>query len=209
MKLVSLFSVLLVGAFIFTTGCSDDEDTNGPTTTNPTITISGTLDIRNGATIPEDAKLSIIWSVDAAGDYVYLFGNGEIDRATGTFSITLPDAPPATALNSSMDGRPAFGIGNIVLAAFPSTEPHILTAGEMSAAYGAVNNIGVTFIDGDPAGWGTHQELSWLTAFQSGYDIGEGKETSGMHDIFVPAAASTFVLTVSTNPGDFHFPNWK
>jgi hypothetical protein len=41
------------------------------------------------------------------------------------------------------------------------------------------------------------------------YLYGEGNETNDTHDIWIPSAAQTFVLTISDDSDDFIFPNWK
>ena len=207
MKMRHHFPVLLLPVMLLISACSKDEDPVSPGIENPTIRISGVLDIKPGEVVPDDAKLTVIWSVDAAGDYAYLYGSGSVDTAAGTFTIMLEE-PPAPALNSGADEYPSFGVGFIILGDIVNTEPHKLLENDIQKMYGAVSNVGVIYVKGDPAALASHKELNWLAAFASGYDMGEGMKTSGMHDKFVPAAAESFVLTVSSDPSDFTFPNW-
>jgi hypothetical protein len=203
------FSILfMIAATAVLIACSDTDTTVEPRNQQAAITIQGTLDIRNGMDIPESARLCALWNVDGNGDHTYLYGIGSIDRQSGTFTLSL-DTPPSAALSTAPGGLPPVGVAWIVLADFPDTRPHVLEKGEVKKVYGAISNTAVIYIAGDPSSFASHTTLHWLTPFSSGFDIGEGEEGSGTYDIFVPSAATSFVLTISANAQDYRFPNWK
>jgi hypothetical protein len=201
--LVSLTAILILFC-----ACSDDDTPNDPGAGS--YTISGTVQFKQQITVPSTAKLTAVWTVSSGSpDYAYVYGRGSVDFERNTFSITFDGPPPAQALNDySPRGVANLGVGMIVLGDFASTEPHRLTEGELSAVYGAVSNIGVIYIDGDPATFHEGSDILWPADFNRGFNTGEGVETQKTWDIFVPAAATTFVLTITTNPKDIFFPNW-
>ena len=210
MKRILFLSLLLLSGLSLVTGCSDDD----PVTPDPAaekITVTGSVYVKEGLTdIPENLSLRVVWGVDAAGDYMYVYGNGNVDLAAGTFSLTM-ERPPAPALNSDPSGvRPSFGVGFSFFGDFHGDEGHKLQEGELeSPIFGAVSNTGIIFVDGDPGEYASHAELSWISEFASGFGMGEGQGTSGMHDKFVPTTMSSFQLTITNDPSDIEFPNWK
>ncbi len=204
----SLISVALTAVLLFS-ACSDDDPVT-PESGNGAFTVTGTVSIKPGMTVPETAKLSAIWSISSGSpDYAYVFGRGSVDLSTMTFSITFDATPPPLALNDySSHGAPSLGVGYIALADFTTLEPHMLTETESKSVYGAVMNMGVIYIGGDPAKFNTGSEILWPAAFVNGYAMGEGKETSEMFDIFVRTTATSFVLRITDDQSEFKFPNW-
>jgi hypothetical protein len=206
--------LLFTGVLLLIAGCGDEDDPVTPKVDYPTITVTGTVQVKPGLQVPEGSLLTAVWSVDSSPDYAYVFGKGTVNTADMTFSITF-DTPPQQALNipsaeNGGAGIPPLGVGYICLGDFTSNEPHMLGEDEMDGTVlGAVSNIGVIYVGGAPSLYAQFPSLTWPAAFRSGYSLGEGQETGEMHDIFVPTSASSFVLTVTDDPSDLTFPNWK
>ena len=74
------------------------------------VTVSGTIENLNGATIPANARVLVVWTVSATSpEYSYVFGSGTIDTG-GSFSITFDGPPPSDALNAGQ-----LGVGLVIL----------------------------------------------------------------------------------------------
>lgn len=205
---------MFTGLLLLAAGCGDDDDPVTPKIDYPMLTVTGTVQVKSGLQLPEGALLTAIWSVDSSPDYAYVFGKGTVNPSDMTFSITF-DTPPQQALNiaSSEDGAaapPPLGVGYICFGDFTSNEPHMLSEGELDGTViGAVSNIGVISVGGAPSLFTQHSFFSWAAPFRSGYSLGEGQETGGTHDIFVPATTTNVILTITDDPNDLIFPNRK
>ncbi|MQA89154.1 MAG: hypothetical protein GEU90_02790 [Gemmatimonas sp.] len=194
-RLVPLSAVLLA--------CSD---TSGPSDNGPPdglITISGTIDNRTEATIPENTRLLLVWGVSATSpDYTYVFGEGTIDRNNGTFELVLEEPPPSAALNAD-----ALGVG--VIAA--TTNTTVSTGDDIeivppSEIVGATGCCGVIYVKDSNVATTVRP---WAEAFAPGYTVGVGEDVPGSsYDKFVPADASDVVLIID-EVTNIELVNWS
>lgn len=205
----TLLAVCLLCVFV---ACDKDEDT--PVNPSPTgsLTITGTVQFKKNISVPSSAILSGVWVVSSGSpDYAYMFGRGTVNFGAGTFSITFDNPPPTEALNSYAPSRdlPPLGVGVIVLGDFASATPHKMADDEGQQFYGAVSNIGIIYIGGDPAKYNdTSSSTDWPKDFPSGYGVGEGVDMEQTFDIFVPIPLRSFILTITDDPADITFPDW-
>ena len=184
-------------------GCGDDS--TGPDGASK-ITVSGTLTGPNVATLPEGARVAVLWTADdGEGDYGYVFGSGTIDRASGRFTLTLPQRPPEAALNAA--GSYRLGVGVIFVIEPGTTLPEgRLEADEFpyEAIIGAAGRYAVIYTAGDrddaPTGW-------WRT-FPQGYAVGRGVTHEETYDEFEPVAANSVQLIID-DPENIEFVNWS
>jgi hypothetical protein len=184
-------------------GCGDDG--TGPDADASSLVVSGTLTGPELATLPEGARVVVLWEV-ASGepDYGYAFGSGTIDRANGRFTLTLPERPPEDALNAV--GSYRLGVGTIVVVAPGTTIPQgrvELGAFPVSAVLGAAARYGVIYTGGNaasaPAGW-------WRT-FPVGYAVGRGIAREEAFDEFERVDATAVEIIVD-DPNNLEFVNW-
>ncbi|KPJ96208.1 MAG: hypothetical protein AMS18_01335 [Gemmatimonas sp. SG8_17] len=165
------------------------------------FTVAGTIQNNTQIAIPANARVLVAWVVSSgAPDHSYVFGEGTIDRAAGTFRVQLTDPPPAAALN---DG--ALGVGIVVV----TTNAAVSTGDDLedippADLIGAAGWYGVIFV-ADPAG--AEQVRSWAADFDAGYGVGVGEEVPGSFDRFVPTSASGVVLIID-DLANIDFVNW-
>ena len=82
-------------ALPFVASCGDS-----PTEPQLPITFSGTIQVRNGTTVPANARVLALWGVAAGSpDYSYVYGTGTVN-SNGTFTITF-DADLDTEVDES------------------------------------------------------------------------------------------------------------
>ena len=106
-------------------GACGDEPT-GLVSNELPVTISGTIQIRNGSTIPANARVLVLWGVSSGSpDYDYVFGEGTVAPVPGTFSVTFTANPPDAALNNG-----TLGVGLVIL-----TTDQALAEGQVPATY--------------------------------------------------------------------------
>jgi hypothetical protein len=183
----------LVGAAL--AGCGDD---NGP---SQEFVVTGTIQNNTQAPIPPNARVLVAWGVSSTSpDYSYVFGEGTLDAAAGTFQISLDQPPPTQALNND-----ALGVGIIVV----TTSQSVVTGddigsvpeSELIGAAGQYAIISVT--DPDQA----TQFRSWADQFDAGYGVGVGVEVPGDLDRFDPTSSSSVVLIID-DLANIDFVNW-
>lgn len=208
MKYFSSISLAVLVSMACFAGCSDADDPVSPTGSR-TLTVTGTVQIKPDLVVPDSALLTGLWAVDAAGDYLYIFGKGSVDFASKTFTVHF-DTPPSEALSGTeSENTTPTGIGFIVLSDFNSNDPHKKIPGEGRNFYGAVSNIGVIYLSGDPLKFKNHDKLSWLSEFPSGFSFGEGVKQQVGFDTFKPTSGTGLVLTITDDPTEVIFPHWK
>lgn len=173
-------------------GCGGDS--TGPGEGASQVTVSGTLTGPKVAELPEGAHLVVLWVVSAGTpDYEYVFGDGTIDRATGRFTLTLPERPPEDALNKS--GSYALGVGTIfVLSPEATLAPGRLAAGNLKVSdiLGAAGQHAVLYTEGNPAS----APVAWARAFPRGYATGHGIAIPGTFDGFEAVDPTAFQVIV-------------
>lgn len=168
-------------------GCGGDPIL-GPESRLP-FTVSGTLVNRSGAAIPANARVLAVWGVSSGQpDYAYVFGEGTVDPATGGFSITFEQTPPAAALNAG-----ELGIATLVL-----TTDASLAQGRMTTPFadgsilGATGRHAVIFLAVQPR----EATVDWSRRFTSGYGVGRGIDLPGAFDGFEPMRIDAVELIV-------------
>src|SRR3954469_24086123 len=97
---MQLSRLLLAAVLPVAFACGD----NGPTEPVTQITFTGTTAIRNGTTIPANARVLVLWGVSATSpDYSYVYGSGTI-TSSGAVTLIFNGPPPAAALNVGQVG---------------------------------------------------------------------------------------------------------
>ena len=175
-------------------GCGGD----GPTAPKIPVTFSGLIQVRNGATIPANARVLALWGVSATSpDYSYVYGSGTVNPA-GAFSITFDAEPPAEALNNGQ-----LGVALVIL-----TTDQTLAQGRVPATYNYPGLLGMTedhsviFTKNLSA----DQAKSWPGRF-SGYGAGQVERSTTGFDSFKSMAVDALRLVVD-DLTKIHPPNW-
>jgi len=173
-------------------GCGDS------TSPEEGFVIRGTIQNNTQTAIPAGARLLVAWAVVTGTEHTYVFGEGTLNRRNGTFKITLPDPPPADALNAN-----AVGIGLIVA----TTNAGISTGGDIQLAdlIGAAGAYAIIYV----ADTAQAETLwAWTGDFESGYEVGQGQTVQGSFDVFVPTDPEDVVLTID-DLSSIDFVNWS
>ena len=175
-------------------GCNDSTGPSGG------FTVSGSIQNNTQMAIPANARLVVVWVVSSGADYSYVFGEGTIDRAAGTFAVNITAPPPAAALNAG-----TLGVGVVVV----TTNATISTGDDLedfpeADMIGAAGWYGVIYV-GDPTA--AEQVRSWSADFDTGYGVGVGEQVPGSFDRFVPTSASGVVLVID-DWSNIEFVNW-
>ena len=188
--------LLLATAFVttVTTACENSTDPAG------SFVVTGHIDNRTQAPIPANARLLAVWGVSAGTpDYSYVFGEGTINRLTGTFRIRFDQTPPIKALN-----RGALGVAFII-----ATTDQSVQVGDSSPSWtGAIGITGqhaVIFIQNRA----TLPTPTWVDAFDDGYSVGVGVKAlpSEVFDTFAPTSRSSPVLIIDDR-ANIEVVNW-
>src|SRR5438132_7748536 len=97
---------------LFLASCSSSISTTPATV----FKVSGPLKYNRSISIPGMAKIEILWALspDAGPANTYCQSAGGIDTATKTFTLTIPDTPPASAVLFDGHGN-RFGFGFIIV----------------------------------------------------------------------------------------------
>lgn len=173
--------------------CGTDEPT-GPTLP---ATFTGTIEVRNGTTIPSNARVLVLWGVSATSpDYSYVYGSGTITN--GTFTITFPNNPPTAALNQGQ-----LGVGLIIL-----TTDQNLAEGQVPSTYtypgllGFSESHSIIYASGltGPAA------SDWPRLF-NGYGAGEVVRSTTTFDSFKVTSSSSLKIVVD-DLSKLRAPNW-
>ena len=174
-------------------------DSTGPA--GEELLVSGTIQNNTQTPIPANARLLVAWAVFTGTDHTYVFGEGTINRADETFSVTLPDAPPTAALNAD-----AVGVGII----FVTTNSSITTGWDVEAippsdVIGAAGAYGIIYVADEMQ---AQALANWTGDFEHGYGVGQGQAVQGSFDIFVPADPGSVVLIID-DLNNIEFVNWS
>ncbi|HEV8398233.1 MAG TPA: hypothetical protein VGQ18_00190 [Gemmatimonadales bacterium] len=194
--MVRLARLTLAGVLVAVSACSEG---TGPSTG---FVVRGRIQNNTDAPIPADARLVVIWGVTSGSpDYSVVFGEGEIDRMTGTFHVRFEGPPPTEALNNGV-----MGVGLVV-----ATTDHLLKDGDSLPnrpptfdILGVTAQHAVIFLASQPD---TLQVPTWATAFDTGYTVGVGVKVPGTFDKFVPVSPSTALLIIDAL-ANIEIVNW-
>jgi hypothetical protein len=160
--------------------------------------------VRNNthAPIAANARLVAVWGVSSGTpDYGYVFGEGAINRATGTFRIRFDQPPPLEALNAG-----ALGVAFIIATTDQSLKDgDVITSAPMTKLIGVTAQHAVIFVR-------SRQEAvqlpSWVATFDTGYAVGVGVKVPGeTFDKFQLASRSSALLIVD-DPANIEVVNW-
>jgi hypothetical protein len=171
---------------------------DSPTEPQLPITFSGTIQVRNGTTVPANARVLALWSVPAGSpDYAYVYGTGTVN-SNGTFTITFDAEPPAEALNNG-----ELGVALLIL-----TTDQALAQGKVPANYTYPGLIGMTedhsviftknLTGANAAGWPNRF---------AGYGAGEVERSTTGFDTFKSVALNALKIVVD-NLNNIDPPNW-
>jgi hypothetical protein len=130
-----------------------------------------------------------------------VFGEGTINRLTGTFRIRFDQPPPPAALNSG-----ELGVAFIVATTNQSVKDGdvITSATQLATPIGITAQHAVIFVASHQQGV---QLPAWVDAFAPGYSVGVGVKTTGIFDAFQPASASSLLLIVD-DLANIEIVNW-
>lgn len=179
----TLASVLVAAAVA---GCLEGTDPGAG------FVVSGRIQNNTGKPIPAGARVLVAWGVSSGSpDYSYIFGEGAIDRMTGTFHVRFEAPPPAEALNNGV-----LGVGLVFV-----TTDQVLHDGDSIPnrpptfdILGLTPQHAVIFLATPPD---TLQMPAWATAFDTSYSLGVGVKVPGsVFDKFVPARPSSAKLII-------------
>jgi len=186
-------TTLLLCALPLALACSDD-----PVGVGPPVTVSGTISVQNGATVPANARIVILWGVSSgSSDYAYVWGTGTVS-STGAWSVTLPTEPPAAALN---DGR--LGVGLVLL-----TTDQGLADGQVPDNYawpgllGMSEDHSVVFTKNVSAA----MAADWPGRFD-GFGVGLVQRSTTSFDSFTRVGLGDIVIVVD-DLANLNPPNW-
>ncbi|HZI14728.1 MAG TPA: hypothetical protein VE153_30450 [Myxococcus sp.] len=205
MPLASLSRAALASLLLLTGACDEDPSGETPDAGQPdagsAFTVGGSLTAAAGKQVPASAKLMVLWAVSSGSpDYVYKFGEGTSTGAS--FSLQLPQLPPADALN-----RGELGVGLMLLEpgtyaladgryedADPPFEQALGAAGQYAIIYKAKEQVA------GPA---------WAERFPVGYSCGKGAPpaTTGGFETFEPVSCASISVTVD-DIDNIEFVNW-
>jgi hypothetical protein len=192
---MNIRSASLVVLLPLLVACGDD---GGPTAPPLPVTVSGTIQNVNGATIPANARVLVIWEVSSGSpDYAYVWGEGTV-HSNGTFSIVFAENPPAAALNNGQ-----LGVGLLVL-----TTDQNIDEGQLPDTFDAQALLGISE---DHAVIFTKNltgaaAADWPGRF-AGYGVGEVERSTTTFDSFRKVGFDQLRIVVDDfeklNP-----PNW-
>jgi hypothetical protein len=163
------------------------------------LVVSGTIQNNTGAPLPANTRVLVAWGVSSGTpDYSYVFGEGTVDAAAGTFRVQLDQPPPAIALNNGQ-----LGVGLV----FATTNQTVgdgdgADAIPLEELIGAAGRYAVIYI-ADPS----IQNPEWAGSFESGYTVGVGVDVENDFDQFQPSSASSMVLIID-DLANIDFVNW-
>ncbi len=195
-------ALLVCLALFAVSACSDDD----PATTDPgtaPFSINGTLKFNKDISIPDDARLIVLWIVSAGNpDYAYVFGEGSISSADNSFQLSFDEAPPAIALN---DGR--LGVGMVFLTTDQGLHQDLLLEGDLlsDGFLGAISGKALIYVSGSPD---SIEFREWAGDFESGFNLGKGVEQQSGFDTFAPDDDNNLELLIDDDASAFWFPNW-
>ncbi len=187
-------TLALAVALPFVASCGGDS----PTEPQLPITFSGTIQVRNGTTVPANARVLALWGVSAASpDYSYVYGTGTVN-SNGTFTITFDAEPPAEALNSG-----ELGVALLIL-----TTDQTLAPGKVPANYAFPGLIGMTedhsvIFTKNLTG---ARAAGWPNRF-AGFGAGEVERSTTGFDTFRSVAINALKIVVD-NLDNINPPNW-
>ena len=171
----------------------------GNQSTEP-FTVTGTLANRTGAPVPASARVVVVWHVSTGRpvDYDYVFGEGTVDAADGTFRLVLESPPPPEAMNAG-----TVGIGTILLTTDPAIRDGAKWAIDRSGSFiGGAGRHALVYVAGDGARF-----RGWVTRFPRGYSMGRGVKIPGeFFEGFEPASPTGIELVVD-DLRNIDFPN--
>lgn len=178
----NLYKILFV--ILIVVSCSTP---TGPPENDKTITLTGTIENKNGTTITTNMNVYVVWKVTSGTpDYDYVWGKGSIDKSNMTFKVTLQDKPPVEALNSN-----SFGVGIIAI-----LDDSKLQNGIFPTDYPIEKTIGL-------AGWNcvfyksdTRFDSTWVKRFSKGFSAGVGVEEDALFDTFKPTNKDSIKITI-------------
>jgi hypothetical protein len=176
-------------------GCSDSTDSSRE------FVVTGTIQNNSQEPIPPDARVVVAWGVSSGSpDYSYVFGEGTLDPAAGTFRIQFDQPPPSQALNAG-----ALGVGIILVTTNQSLQNgDDLTTVAATELIGAAGQFGVIFTTTPEQ---ASQYRGWAADFEAGYGVGVGIQVPGDFDRFDPASPSSVVLIID-DLQNIEFVNW-
>ena len=174
-------------------GCADD--TVGPSLP---VTFTGTIQVMNGTTVPSNARVLVLWGVDApGGDYTYVWGSGT-RGANGAFTITFTEEPPPAALTANQ-----LGVGLVILTTDQNVQEGVLSQSfSLESVLGMSEDYSIIFT----RNLSEFDQSDWPGRF-NGYGLGEVERNSSGFDSFKSVARDALKLIVD-DLANLNPPNW-
>jgi hypothetical protein len=161
--------------------------------------VTGHIQNNTHAPIPADARLIAVWGVTSGSpDYAYVFGEGTINRFTGTFQIRFDQPPPTEALNAGV-----LGVAFVIATTDQSLKDGDIINSAMTGVIGITAQHAVIFVASQPA----VPVPDWIAAFDTGYAVGVGVKVPGTFDKFQPVNASSMLLILD-DLANIEIVNW-
>lgn len=177
-------------------GCQDGAGPAGA------FVVTGHVQNNTATALPANTRLLAVWGVTAGTpDYSYVFGEGTIDRLTGTFRIEFDQPPPAAALN-----RDALGVAFIIATTDQAMQvgDSLTSSSSVTGILGVTAQYAVIFVQNRD----TTPLPAWVGTFNDGYSVGVGvKVPDAVFDIFEPTSRSSPVLIID-DLANIEIVNW-
>ena len=188
--------LLLLATVFVTTLATACQESAGPAWS---LVVTGRIENRTQAAIPADARLLAVWGVSSGTpDYAYVFGEGTINRLTGTFRIEFDQPPPFEALNRGM-----VGVAFIIATTDQSMQAGIMTS-PSTGIIGITGQHAVIFVQNRD----TSLRTTWVAEFADGYSVGVGVKVPGeVFDKFQPTSSWSPVLIID-DLANIEIVNW-
>ncbi len=195
MRRRALVSMVTVCFCVVAAGCQDGTGTGGG------FVVTGRIQNNTQAPMPANTRLVAVWGVSSGTpDYSYVFGEGTINRALGTFRIEFDQPPPVEALNNGV-----LGVAFLI-----ATTDQSVKDGDDLISVSTTDLIGVTaryaviFVN--------HQDTlyrnTWVASFDTGYSVGVGVKVPGsVFDKFEPVSRSSPILIID-DLANIEIVNW-
>ena len=176
-------------------GCAKD-DPNPVGSGGNLFSVTGTIKNNKQISIPESAKVIVLWGARAGVTRtMYIIGEGKINPANNTFTISYDSNMPDKALN---DGN--MGVGLVLLVEDPKLKDgDELVKGresDLGALLGMATEQGIIFIKGDPD---KVEFREWGKKFKTGFNLGEGVRKENTYDEFTPSTTGKLEIIIDDN----------
>ncbi len=200
MRILKLIFLAILPLLFYS--CSNETTPAEPD--NGVFKVSGNIEVKNNKTIPNNARVVVMWGVTAGSpDKMFMYGSGTINKSTNTFSVSFLSDVPLKALNQGN-----FGLGLILL----TTNQQMKDGDEFTdqsfdetEILGVVAENALIYIKGEPNAvtW-----RNWAEKFKTGYNVGQAVWKDQGFDEYEPKTSSEPILLIIDDLKNIKLPNW-